>query len=247
MQSLKIVIPSHKRHDKVHTKNLITNPILCVEESQRDIYKEYNPECEIITHPDNVIGLIPKRNWMLNYFGDLFMLDDDLRCFKKMYIKPGESPVIKSKSEILHQIYKLYDLACLLNINVFGFSKNPHPLAYDCFTPISLNKQITGCAYGVRKKEHIKWDESIKLKEDIYISCIAKYFDRKILVDNRYNFEQIGTFVSSGGLAGIRNYEEEFTSMLKIKKLFGESIVLKKDSKIAKKKTKHNISVKFKY
>ena len=67
---LKIVIPSHKRHDRVFAKKLLTGPIICVAESQADIYRQFNPECEIVTHPDDVIGLVPKRNWMAKHFGD---------------------------------------------------------------------------------------------------------------------------------------------------------------------------------
>ena len=59
---LKIVIPSHKRADKVLSKRLIINPIICVEEKQKDIYKSYNPDCEIVSHPNDVIGLPAKRN-----------------------------------------------------------------------------------------------------------------------------------------------------------------------------------------
>lgn len=59
---LKIVIPSHKRHDRVFAKKIVKDPIICVAESQADIYKRYNPECEIVSHPDDIIGLIPKRN-----------------------------------------------------------------------------------------------------------------------------------------------------------------------------------------
>ena len=76
--SLKIVIPSHKRHDRVFSKKLVVDPIICVAKSQEAIYKEYNPECEIVCHPDDVIGLVPKRNWMAKHFGELFMFDDDV-------------------------------------------------------------------------------------------------------------------------------------------------------------------------
>lgn len=77
--SLKIVIPSHKRHDRVFAKKLVLDPIICVAESQADLYRQYNPECEIVTHPDDVVGLIPKRNWMAKHFGELMMLDEYLR------------------------------------------------------------------------------------------------------------------------------------------------------------------------
>ena len=41
MNTLKIVIPSHKRHDRVLSKRLVNNPIICVAESQADIYRQY--------------------------------------------------------------------------------------------------------------------------------------------------------------------------------------------------------------
>ena len=43
-------------------KKLVLDPIICVAESQADLYRQYNPDCEIVTHPDDVIGLIPKRS-----------------------------------------------------------------------------------------------------------------------------------------------------------------------------------------
>ena len=76
MSGLRIVIPSHKRHDRVFAKYLVNDPIICVAKSQADIYKQFNPDCEIVTHPDDVVGLIPKRNWMAKHFRNLFMLDD---------------------------------------------------------------------------------------------------------------------------------------------------------------------------
>ena len=42
--SLKIVIPSHKRHDRVFSKKLVLDPIICVAESQADLYRQFNPE-----------------------------------------------------------------------------------------------------------------------------------------------------------------------------------------------------------
>lgn len=38
----KIVIPSHKRHDRVFAKKLVNDPIICVAESQADLYQQFN-------------------------------------------------------------------------------------------------------------------------------------------------------------------------------------------------------------
>lgn len=68
--SLNIVIPTYKRPERVISKALVTDPILCVAESEEGVYREHNPECEIVTHPDSVKGLPAKRNWMVQRFGD---------------------------------------------------------------------------------------------------------------------------------------------------------------------------------
>lgn len=251
MSSLKIVIPSHKRHDRVFAKKLVNNPIICVAESQADIYREYNPDCEIVTHPDDVIGLIPKRNWMARHFGDLMMLDDDVHVVKILFAESGELGVEHDPDKITSIIEELYDLACMLDIHLFGFTSATTPVMYNEWGYYSLSKMITGCAYGVRYNKNVWWNEEIRLKEDFWISCYMKYKERKILTDLRYNFAQKGTFVSSGGLAAIRNQEEEKKSILFIRKNFGESITMKvpgcNGQHATRQVVQYNIACRFKY
>ncbi len=251
MSSLKIVIPSHKRHDRVLSKRLVNNPIICVAESQADLYRQYNPECEIATHPDDVIGLIPKRNWMARYFGDLMMLDDDVHVVKTLYSEKGEPGTIRDPDKITNIIESLYELACLLDVHLFGFTSAISPVMYNEWGYYSLSKMITGCAYGVRYNKNVWWNEEIRLKEDFWISCYMKYKERRILTDLRYNFSQKSTFVNAGGLAAFRNQQEERRSILFIKKHFGDSVYLKGATNNGKDKTKqlveYNISCKFKF
>lgn len=247
--SLKIVIPSHKRHDRVFSKKLVTDPIICVAKSQADIYREYNPECEIVCHPDSVVGLIPKRNWMAKHFGDLFMFDDDVHVCKRLFAEKGESAVIRDPVQITAIVNNLYELACMLDVHVFGFTSRVTPVMYDETEYLSLQHMITGCSYGVRYNKNVWWNEDLKLKEDFWISCYVKYKERKVLTDIRYNFSQKDTFVNSGGLAGIRNQEEERRSILFIRKNFGSAIRLKGQTNNGKGKTRqkvqYNISATF--
>lgn len=249
--SLKTVIPSHKRHDRVYAKKLLKDPIICVAESQAEIYRRYNPECEIVTHPDDIVGLIPKRNWMARHFGDLFMLDDDVHVVKSLFIEKGESGVIREPEKVTGIIESLYDLACMLDVHLFGFTSLVTPVMYDECSYYSLSRMITGCSYGVRYNKNVWWNEQLRLKEDFWISCYMKYKERKVLTDLRYNFSQKGTFVSSGGLAAIRNQEEERRSILFIRKSFGESVNLKGSASNGKDKIReriqYNISCKFRY
>lgn len=142
-------------------------------------------------------------------------------------------------------------MACLLDVHVFGFTSRISPVMYDETAYLSLSNMITGCSYGVRYNKNVWWNEELKLKEDFWISCYMKFKERRILTDLRYNFAQKGTFVSEGGLASIRNQEEEKRSIMFIKKHFGDSINMKGKTRNGKDETRqlveYNISCKFKF
>lgn len=249
---LKIVIPSHKRWDRVLAKKIVTDPIICVAESQKDLYSRHNPECEIVTHPDSVVGLIPKRNWMALHFGDLFMVDDDVHAVKILYAEKGERSSLRDPARVRGAIEDLYEIACLLDVHVFGFTSRISPMMYDETQFLSLSNMITGCSYGVRYNKNVWWNEELRLKEDFWISCYMKYKERKILTDLRYSFAQKDTFVNAGGLSAIRNQAEEQRSILYIRKSFGESIVLKSGTGSNGKdkttnKVEFNIACRFKF
>lgn len=250
--SLKIVIPSHKRADRVLTKKIVSDPILCVAESQKEEYRRYNPECEIVTHPDDIIGLIPKRNWMAKHFQDLFMLDDDITAFKENFGFPTYK-YIKDPKKAREKIEDLYELSKLLDCHLFGFNSCPNPLMYREGLMLSLSRSVTGCSYGVRYNENIWWNESLKLKEDYWISCYVKFKERKILTDNRYTFIQKETMLSSGGLASIRSKDEERNSVILLRRYFGECVQKKGKKTITlfgktypvQEKSETNISINF--
>lgn len=247
--SCKIVIPSYKRESNVRTVEVVNDAIICVSESEVGKYKEFNPRNEIVAHPDSIKGLIPKRNWMLNHFKDLFMLDDDISSFCTFYHEIGESMQIKDKAYVNQKIYELNELAKLMNIPLYGFARQSNPVAFKESKWFTLEKTITGCSYGAIKPAEgmpkLYWNEELTLKEDFWISCLTKYHYRKILVDNRFFFTQEDTFVNSGGLAEFRNNLTEMNNILELKRTFGEVIQLKKKGVNVNSKLKNNISCSF--
>jgi hypothetical protein len=148
-------------------------------------------------------------------------------------------------------IRELYDLAEVLDVHVFGFTNRTTPMMYEENAWLSFSKMITGCSYGVRYKKGVTWwNEDLKLKEDFWISCFAKFKERKVLTDLRYSFSQKDTFVNPGGLSAFRNVEEERRSILLIRKHFGECIQMKggacnNGKGSTKQMVEYNISVKF--
>ncbi|KAA4919836.1 hypothetical protein F2010_19140, partial [Bacteroides fragilis] len=185
------------------------------------------------------------------YFGELFMIDDDVHACKAICAEKGEPGRVKDKDRITNIIQSLFEMASMMDVHLFGFTSRISPVMYDESAFLSLSKMITGCSYGVIYNKNTWWNEEIRLKEDFWISCYMKYKERRILTDLRYNFEQKNTFINAGGLSSIRNQEEERRSILFIKKSFGDSILLKSATNNGKDKTKqlvqYNISCKFKF
>jgi hypothetical protein len=58
---MRIVIPSHKRAKDVLTKKIVMDTIICVAENQFEEYRFFNPDCDVIAHQTDLIGISPKR------------------------------------------------------------------------------------------------------------------------------------------------------------------------------------------
>lgn len=240
MGECKIVIPSMSRAKDVLTTKVV-DAIICVPESQKDEYKYYNKNSEIITHPDSVKGLSLKRQWILDKFGDVFMLDDDIVSFNKLYIYSGEHSKIKSKNKVYIIIQNTYLAAKDMGVYLWGFCTGSNSLKYMEFKPIQLTGYITGCATGIISgSKYLKYSKKSVAVEDYYISALNAYYHRMIFKDMRYCFVQKDTFVKSGGLALYRNLETEKNDTLFLKRTFGSVIKLKKTTE-NNGKTKQNI------
>jgi hypothetical protein len=230
MESLKIVIPSHKRADRVITKYAVSNAIICVEESQADEYRRHNPNSEIVTHPDNVIGLAMKRDWIYKHFGNVFMLDDDIKAMRRLYVGPGEKVVIEPETArtIIENTARA---AKETGAYLFGFSNSMNPMQFNSFAPIQLKGYVNGCATGLLKGSKLFYIPEIKANEDYWISLLNAHYHRICYRDLRFSFEQQDTFKNRGGLSEFRNLSVEENDFAILQKHFGSAIELRKGKK----------------
>ena len=221
---LKIVIPSHKRADRVNTTQAVDGAILCVAESQKAAYVACNKGIEIVTHSDNIIGLARKRDWIIKHFGNVMMLDDDIEAMKRVYTEKGEDVEIDpaTASEIIRNTAQACQDAGLF---LFGFSTAPTPIAYNSLNPVQLSGYFTGCAHGVLKGSKLWYNSEIICNEDYWISLLNAYHHRGGWKDTRFYFAQRDTFVNRGGLAEFRNIEAEEKDFLLLQKVFGSEVI----------------------
>lgn len=235
MEKIKIVCPTYKRPDRVLTKKIIKNLILCVTQSEYDIYHQNNPDVEIVVHPDNIKGLPAKKQWMYEYFGNMFSIDDDcVRCSRIYADESIGEQKIRDAKLIEDIIQSTYHLALEIGVYLFGFSKSANAVSYECSNPLKLSGYINGSACGYIKSPNLYWNTDLKTGEDFWMSGINAYYNRMVLIDNRFSFEMKDVFKNPGGLSEVRNLDVEKETYFKLKKYFGNCIIKKNPTNTSK-------------
>lgn len=222
-ERLFIAVPTKGRAGMVTTN--VPGQILVVDQSQREMYSELNRGAEIEVCP-NFKSLAEKRNWIVDRFGHVFMLDDDIEKVIDMTTSKQITPDLAKK-----RIVWLYELALELGISLFGFNNSPSPKHYNAMKPIVFKGFINGAAIGVIKNDKLRFTKETVAAEDYYINLINAYHFRRNLIDKRFCFKQneAQTFVSPGGQSLNRTMETEKNDTFFLRKMFGESVILKND------------------
>ena len=196
---IKVVIPTYKRPGKVTTLKVVSNAILCVARSEVPAYRVHYPDVEIAEHPDDIVGLAPKRQWIYDTFGDIFMLDDDITMADRMYLVSGKLRLRRLTPQETYQIIQWAgNTAALCGCYLFGFNKNPNPIIYNALRPILLSGYVTGCAIGLLRGSRIHYDPLSTAVEDFYVAGLNAYYHRRAFIDMRFNFVQEATFKKAG-------------------------------------------------
>ena len=231
---IEIVIPSYMRADRVVTTQCISNAIICVPESQREEYQRYNPNNEIVCHPDSIKGLTLKRQWIYDHYPNVFMIDDDIQHIHRLYIERGE-PSALSADEAYDIVQYIGNCAKLAGCFLFGVSKEGNPLTYNDMNPIQMTGVLNG-TIGMLEGSGLYFHERAVVSEDYWISALNAYEHRKCWIDSRFSVVGTKTFGNSGGCASYRTKRQEEADTLFLREMFGEAIHIKADTKLAKRK-----------
>jgi len=231
-----VVILSHKRANNILTKGAIANCSLCVPEAQVNEYKLHNPDLEIVAHPDDVVGLSPKRQWVFEKFGDCFQVDDDILDMRRVYVRNTEKyPFRLTPDEAYWLIQDTYETAKQTKCGLWGFNRTVNPKAYSGGDPIVMNKYICGGGLGLIAGRNLSFpDFPYFVGEDYYISALNAHFNRYSYLENRFSFSFMMTEKGKGGCADYRTQERRKETYFYLKKKFGDAIIPKQVSTIKK-------------
>lgn len=227
--SIKIIVPSKGRASNVLTK--IDSQILCVDINEFDEYRKFN-DCEIITH-NSLKNLSSIRQFLYENYKDLFMVDDDIVSVERLYNVNNQK---LTEIEIKNIIDDCYYNAKNIGAKLFGFNNDPNPVHYNQHKPFMLNGYINGCAIGLIQDKHLFFNENTTACESHWINLLNAYYNRFCFIDKRFHFRQKenSTFLLEGGQTGKRTMQTEKYDTILLKKIFGDSVVVKKE----KNKTK---------
>ena len=223
MTEIPIVIPSRGRADKIKTS--IAGAVLWVRESEVDAYRSANPDMEIIGHPDYA-NLAVKRQAIYDYYGDVFMVDDDIDAVRRLWIDTDEMPIYLAPDQVRDLIQATYQAATAAGCYLFGFSNYPNPKHYLPGKPIRLSGYINGCALGLRKSYSLYFTERTTAAESYWITLLNAYVYRKAWIDTRFHFAQArkSTCTLPGGQSANRTLRSEHDDTVFLAKMFGSAV-----------------------
>lgn len=224
---LKVVCPSHHRPKQLDVLGAVLLDAIVVPESQRAAYEAAETGVEIVTHPDAIVGIGPKRQWILEKFGDVFMVDDDVTSFQRLYLPKFQARSRSTRmtpAEARALIESTYQLAGEFKCYLFGFAGGSDPRNYTGMKPFRLTGALNGAAFGFRRGHKLFFHPKIVAAHDIFVSGLNAFHHRYCLMDVRFGAAQRKTFGNPGGLAGIRTYESEVEDTEILKTQFGVAI-----------------------
>lgn len=203
---------------------------MCVPKSQRDEYLRVVGSDRVWVHPDEVKGLTPKLNWILDAFerceydaDALVFMDDDILSLQRCFTEKGEPATIRDPELIEAIITNTARLARDVGAFYFGWEASNGALRY--FTglkPFMLTGYINGCAMGFCRGHGLRFDERIVAKNDFDIAAANAHRHRLCLKDCRYTFCQKETFTGRGGQAAFRTSATEKRDVALLQKKWGD-------------------------
>lgn len=222
MDDLKIVVPTHGRAGRVDTLGLVPEAILCVAESQAAAYRAAYPKAAIDVHPDSVVGLAAKRNWMYERYGSMFTMDDDMLKMLDVSRQPGD-PVEVPRERVVPVIHRTAENCHELGAYVFGFNQMPNPMRFSPQQPFALTGLVIGGATGLLAGSGLWWHPEC-LQDDFWLMLLNAHFHRKVWIDLRYCITMRPLGINPGGQGHQRTVARQQVGMRILQRAFGSAV-----------------------
>jgi hypothetical protein len=197
--ALTVVIPSAGRADRVKAVKAINADVLSVPAGEAAAYEARKYDVPIVTHPDTVRGLAAKRQWIADKFGDVFMVDDDVRTFVRLWLPTYRRDYRLTPMEARDAAEATYETATELGAYLFGFAFFGDTRLFRPQRPMMLTGYVNGACFGLRTGSKLRFRTDVVAVEDMALSGMNAYYHRYLFVDQRFGPRQEKTFANPGG------------------------------------------------
>ena len=223
-----IVVPSMGRPHLLATQNVFHRDRVhvCVPNAEVKAYQNAHSDLKIIGHPDSLVGLTAKRQWIYDHFPNVVMIDDDIRRVIHMEHGLGEKAHYLNPDEATDLVDRLARECKEFGAYLFGVSSSADIRNFVSPFPFRTTGWVNGGFTGLLEGSKLAYNTAITCAEDFWISAMNGYHHRKCWVDTRYALMDIrggGTMKMEGGMAFIRTLEREKNDNKILKQFFGDS------------------------
>lgn len=214
-----ILSPSYHRAKSATTQEYLPSCTYVVAQSEKKAYHKSGKR--IIAVPNAVQGNVSRvRNYILDNFNPVLILDDDIRRFGRWN---NQENVKLNSNEAMEFIEHAFILAKQLGIRMWGMNLLPDKGAYREYTPFAFRSVVLGPVQGFVNMD-LRYDEDLPLKEDYDLSLQVLNKYRRTLRFNMYHYvcEQHSNI---GGCAVYRTMAREQKQFTELQKKWGSEIV----------------------
>lgn len=226
--SLRVVIPSRKRVKLLRAGALRLFPYatVTVAESEATAYAPLFKDgvANLVLHPDDVTGIGPIRQWVLDNFDDeaILFVDDDVH---KLVVLTGYHQMnITSPANALAIAENAAIIARTMGAPVFGFSQSWDVRKFTPTNPFLLNSWAGG-VIGVIGRE-LRYDTGLLLRADIDFCLQALQRKRITFIDDRFSFVH-RRWGMTGGNALHRSAERSLEEIDYLQRKWGECLAVR--------------------
>lgn len=229
----KILIPSHRRAHEVSTVKHVPagRYSIVIAESQYNDYCRFHDKKTLICHPDEVIGLQWKRQWMYEQFGNIIMLDDDITQITRLYRRIDQWPRTStvSANRFYDVMMQTTSIAWQMGAYLYGWGSHCNPASYRELQCFKLGGYILGGAMGIFEGSKNFWPRDTTLPVcDYFVSGVNAFFHRYAFIDWRFGIGYRETMLAPGGVAQYRHATAEEEATAYLRRMFGENVIFTK-------------------
>jgi len=229
---LPILCPSKGRASDVLTKKYFPEMIIIVPSGEGDLYRDHNPDQEVMETPKGIRGITMTRQWCLDKWDEVFFVDDDVKSIVKNFTAKQEEA---SPGEISEVIKRDCFIAREIGAKMFGYRSIRNPVEFKGNMLFNSTGYINFSHVGILKDHGLKFDLTLSEAEDYYLTALNIYLNRYSVISHAYSFHTDNNFHKTGGCS---DYRTERVMMQNTKKLidyFGNNVVRYKNKSGGKK------------